>query len=105
MASKHEMICTEASIPIRILGRNNIHIINDRLFYGTQIMGVTDIDKPNQHCHTEGEEKKVSLFRIFGSEVAIHLHLVNEIPLHGVYALAGTIMKQGGLTFIIDVYL
>lgn len=57
MASKHEMICTEASIPIRILGRNNIHIINDRLFYGTQIMGVTDIDKPNQHCHTEGEEK------------------------------------------------
>ena len=104
MASKHEMVSTEASIPIRIFGGNNIDIIYDGLFYGTKIMGVTNVHKPNQHCHTEGEEKKVRLFGIFGSEMAVRLHPVNEIPFHGVYALAGTIMKQGRLAFIVYEY-
>jgi hypothetical protein len=34
-------------------------------------MGVTNIDKSDQHCHTEGKEENMCFLRIPGSELVV----------------------------------
>lgn len=68
-------------------------------------MGVTDINVSDQHCHAEGEKINMCFVRIFGSELAVLLHFVDEVSLHGVYALARAIVEQWGLAFFVDEYL
>lgn len=65
-------------------------------------MGVTNVDKSDQHCHTEGKEENMCFLRIPGSELVVHLNPIYEIPFCRVNALAGTIMKHWGLPFSID---
>lgn len=49
MAGEHEMIGAEGAIPERIFGSDDIDIINDGVPYGSEVMGVTDVDELNKH--------------------------------------------------------
>lgn len=102
MASEHKMISTKASIPKRVFPSNNIDEVPDCLSNGTKIMGVADIDIADQHCHTERKEKNVGFIGISGSELVIHLNLVDEIAFHGVYTLARSIVKHWRLSFFVN---
>lgn len=101
MACKHKMISTKALIPKWIFPSNNIDIVCHCLSNRTKIMRVADINIADQHCHTERKEKYVGFIRISGSELVIHLNLVYEIAFHGVYTLAGSIVKYGRLSFFV----
>lgn len=105
MAGKHKMISCKATIPKGMLFRNDIDIVYDGLFDGMEIVGVADVYISDQHCHAEGEEKNVRFVRIFGSKLAVHLDFMDEISLHGVYALARAIVEQWRLAFFIHKYL
>jgi hypothetical protein len=80
VARKHEMISSKASIPIGVLSLNDTDIIYDSVSNRTKIMGVTNIDKSDKHCHAEGKEEDVCFLRIPGSELVVHLNPIDEIP-------------------------
>lgn len=105
MASKHEVIGPEAPIPVLVFPRNKMDVIFDCLFHRTpMIMRLPVVNETNNRRNAEREEKDMCPFGIFGAELA-NLHMVNEISLHCVYALAWTVVKNGRLSFFIDKYL
>lgn len=101
MAGQHEVICTEAPIPEGIIGGDNIEVVDDGLPYGSKVVRVSHVHELDHHCYTEGQEEDVRSLRISGPELIAYFHHVNEIPFHGVDALAGTIMEHGRLPFFI----
>ena len=105
MASKHEMISPQASVPIGISSRNDMDIVRDSFPYWAKIMRVMYIDESDHHCYTKRKEKYMCFLRFSCSELLIHLNGMDEISLHGVYALARSIVEYWRLPFFVHEYL
>lgn len=104
MASKHEVISSEASIPVRMLLSNDVDIIGSRIFHETPFMGFRHVDHLSYHRHAERKKEQMSFVLIQCPKTA-NLHVRNEYPLDRICMLAGAKVEHRGIAFFVDEHL
>lgn len=105
MAGKHEMICTQAPIPVWISFGDDIDVISNGLFDRGDIEGLGLVYEFNHLGDAERQKEDMSKIRVPSPIPGVHFHAVDEPSLRRVYAPAGAIMEQWRLTFFIHIHL
>lgn len=103
MAGEHEVVGSEASIPVRILVGDDIDVIHSSVPHEGPVVGFWDVDDLSDHGDAEGEEEQVGLLRVVGPELA-HLHVRNEDTLDRVRVLARPEVEHRRLPFFVYVH-
>ena len=104
MASEHEMVGSEASIPVRILVRDNVDVVFSRALHVCPIMGFGHKDDLGDHRDTNREEEEMSFVGIECSKQA-HFHVTYEDSFYGVGVFARAKVENRRLTFFVYVHL
>lgn len=105
MTSQHKMISAQAAIPIWVLARHYINLVNHGSLYGPEIVRIPYIHELDHHRHTEREEEDVGFAGISGAESLVYFNHVDEVTLHSIYALASTVVECGWMALLVNEYL
>lgn len=104
MTGEHEMIGSEASIPVRILVRDDVDVVLSRALHVGPIMGFGHKDDLSDHRDANREEEEMSFVGIERSKHA-YFHVANEDSFNGVGVFARSKVEYGRVAFFVYVHL
>ena len=93
MAGKHEMVSPITSIPIRVFMGNNLDIISNSSTQNSFVSNHWMKQVLKDHHNTVGKKVDMCFIWILSLKLLIDLQGVYENSFHGVYVLAGSIVK------------
>ena len=96
------MVSSQASIPKPVLLCYDVDVVGDGELDVSDIEALWAVEELHHFCDAEGKEVDVGFLWISCEEFVPCLQGVHESSLHGINALAWTVMEERRFTFTVD---